>query len=71
MIAQPPTDAQIIRHTEGRDCALPDPQFTFRSLPNRADEIAIERELVPENQHSMVSAEDKPSLFDRFTGGCE
>ena len=45
MIARP-TRHTIIRRTQGRDYTLPDPQFAAASLSYRADEIAIERELL-------------------------
>lgn len=41
---------EISRHIEGRDYALPDRQFAFRSWSYWADEIAIELELFLENR---------------------
>jgi hypothetical protein len=48
VIARPQATRQIIRHTQGRDYALPDPHFVPPSLSYPPDEFAIERELLPE-----------------------
>jgi len=66
VIARPPTATQIMRHTQGPDYALPDPEFAASYLPHRPDEIAIERELLPEKSTMPRCAPSPPPIGRRI-----